>query len=257
MQPVIRQRIGDFVLDPIYIWNAFVPEKHKLSKRVYIPIYYLSLNYEDHDVHDGILYSYLHTARKIIKASANISVYMKPYFFFGVSPFGVMNPEFMRARRTSFASVEKNILFEHGGKTFLQDEFMPFMFDRRSLKHMWYELEMARRERYESNMIGGGNVMPAKDINPSNVLTQEVLEKHFFNVELDYYYNASTWEGYSHFAGEMGGVKKEWSGQWDIFGPFFTMWKPEGFMTEREKKLYQRYEKEEYYQHHDRQYTVR
>lgn len=181
-QPLIKKKIGEWVYDPESIWkppNVFFNKKE-------IPIYYVAINPKDRRRRDSQAWSVLYGAKVSSYVSMKISRWVIPRKFLVVSPYGVIDEEAIKSSRDIICG-QPNIYFESNGKSFLDNEHLPFTFTQQEYE----ECKKFFIERY----TGDETKKTFYDIfSPINLMSYSKIEPKWF-------YNISTWDGYSKFIG--------------------------------------------------------
>lgn len=181
-QPIIKKKLGDWIYDPNSIWqppNVFFNKKE-------IPIYFIAIHQKDRKKRDSQAWSALYGARVASQVCAKVSTWSLPKRFLVVSPYGVVSEKTIRENKMIIHGTQ-NTAFTYGGKTFLDNEHLPFTFSGEE-----YE---ACRKLFKGEYSGKDSWKTFKDVfKPINLDTYNKLE-------LDWHHNISDWDGYSRFIG--------------------------------------------------------
>lgn len=200
----VRQRIGDYVQDPVWANRTYerFPSEHK--KR--IPIYYVPIHPKDRDRRDCLSWSVIYGALNAFKVSANISKWLIPDKYFVSFPYGMYNPMILREYRRKISSAN-NFYVTHNNMsvgdnipcsfTFGKDEFVHF---RRQVRKGTGEftnfVEEGRlgpsnrlpfEERYSARWFDLKDVFVDLDIGEDN------------SIETDEFYDLRRWEEYKNY----------------------------------------------------------
>lgn len=181
-QPLIKKKITSWVYDPVHVWqkpNPFFSKKE-------IPVYYVAINPKDRGRRDSQAWSTIYGARVASYISLKISRWVLPKRFLVVSPYGVSCEDSIRDARMELRST-KNVLFSNNGKTFLDNEHLPFTFDADGYKKC--------REAFKQNYSGTDDNKTFREI------FSPIDTKSYNNINLNWFYNISHWDGYSSFLG--------------------------------------------------------
>tara|TARA_A100001515_G_scaffold62921_2_gene49749 strand:- start:3260 stop:4165 length:906 start_codon:yes stop_codon:yes gene_type:complete len=188
----VRQRIGDFVQDPVWIHRkheAF-PSEHKIR----IPIYYVPVHPKDRDRRDCLSWSVIYGALNAFKVSANISKWLIPDKYFVSFPYGLYNPMILRQHRKSISS-SRNFYVTYNSMsaennlpisfTFGKDEFVRF---RRQIRKGTGEFKnvvedgklapterLPLEERYSARWFDIKDVFFDLDVNNENSISTPVF----------------------------------------------------------------------------------
>lgn len=213
MQPLIRHRVGEWVLDPRtspYIKSKFV--KHASEHAKEVAIYYVPVHPKDRDRRDCLAWSVLYGAVKAFHVSSLISKWTVPDMYYVSFPYGVYNLRDIEANREIF-STPKRFFARANGKTVADGEYLPFTFNaedfvnfRREVRAqetgvwesggVWNEEEkrfegtkLNPEDRYSGRFLSLTDVFKGAKIEDGNV------------VDLSWYYNIGDWEGYCQYLG--------------------------------------------------------
>ena len=183
-QPLIKKKISSWIYDPITVWKA----PYVFFNKKEIPIYYVAINPKDRKRRDSQAWSVLYGARVASYISLKISRWVVPKRFLVMSPYGIVPEDTLRESRMDLRGTD-NVLFTHNGKTFLDNEHLPFTFDADDFKKC--------KDQFKINYTGADNdkkfsdIFGPIDINP------------YRKINLEWAYNISTWDGYAHFLGSQ------------------------------------------------------
>jgi hypothetical protein len=182
-QPLIKKKLSSWIYDPTHVWEKPYPFFNKKE----IPIYYVTIKPKDRARRDSQAWSVLYGAKIASYVSLKISRWVVPKRFLVVSPYGVVSEESIKESRVALRDSE-NILYTHKGTNFLDNNHLPFTFDADG----YY----ACKENYRINYLGDkDNKKSFKDIFGLLDITK------YRNMELEWHYNISEWDGYSQFIG--------------------------------------------------------
>jgi hypothetical protein len=183
-QPLIKKKMGEWIYDPETIWKP----PNVFFNKVEIPIYYVAINPRDRERRDSQAWSCLYGAKVASYVSMKISRWVVPKRFLVVSPYGVCDEDTIKDSRELLRGTQ-NIAFTSNGKTFLDNEHLPFTFSSEEYKICKDKF----KDDYE--YTGKSKLKTFNDIfNPIDLQT-------YNKVELGWHYNISDWSGYSKFVG--------------------------------------------------------
>ena len=96
-QPIIRDRLGEFIPDPITLNKAaftrFPSEHYK-----HIPIFYVPISPKDKDKRDSFAWSIVHGCLSSFITSSRISKWASPDKYYVSSPYAVYDPTYLSIR---------------------------------------------------------------------------------------------------------------------------------------------------------------
>ena len=134
MQPLIKYRLGEYILDPVYV-NRKHDRGGIANNQRQIPIYYVPIHPKDRDRRDCLAWSVLYGANTAHYISKNISKWAMPDMFYTAFPYGVYDIRFLREHRKTISSGQTFYLSSNGktvkdglylGFTFTPEEFKTY-----------------------------------------------------------------------------------------------------------------------------------
>jgi hypothetical protein len=186
--PLIKERIGDYVLNPnIYDdWNfKRIPG---LSKE-YIPIFYTPVLQKDRNRRDTLGWSIIHGALTAFIVSKKISKWVAPTSYYVSFPYGIYDIKALKSARSEIRAGQ-SYYGSHQGKTVRDNLYLPFSFTPED----W----LAFRTGINENNTGGGKSVSIADRWSAKNFT---LDKIFNNdiividkkIEIEEYYTLDSW----------------------------------------------------------------
>jgi len=130
MQPLIRTRLGEYVIDPVSIGRL---NKYPSESRRKIPIYYVPIHPKDLGKRDCLAFSALYGALTSYHVSNKISKWVVPSRYYVAFPYGVYDPEILREHRLDISS-DNSFFLSSDGKTVANGEYLGFTFDEEEYK---------------------------------------------------------------------------------------------------------------------------
>lgn len=206
MQPLIRHRLGDRVRDRHSITRTKWVKDRPIRE---VPIMYVPIHPNDRNKRDCLAWSVAYGADQADRISHGISSWLRPTRFFVSWPFGVTSDMDAIVHRSRI-NVEDNIMFTHKGKTVCDGEFLPFSFSREDMRRFKKDIrergtglrtlesrdgnkpyyhELPEEEQYSARFFSHDEIFNIDEIAPARM------------IEVDWYHNISTWDGYSKFIG--------------------------------------------------------
>ena len=193
IQPLIRYRLGDWIMDPIkyFIGVKFAkwPTQHE------IPMYYCPIEPKDVDRRDCLSWSIITGIQYAWRVGTKISRYTIPDKYFVTFPYGMFSPYYMKGWRTKIRSNE-NFFVSYEGKSFKDGEYLPFTF--------FPEEFLEVRRKFRKNETKGkdvhGRTLSAKERYSGRYFTHDFVfsdigSENAHELEIPWYYNISSWEG--------------------------------------------------------------
>ena len=210
MQPLIRHRLGDYLMDP----HSLESSKYVRYPKMYykeIPIFYVPIHPNDRDKRDCYVWSMLHGAYIADWVSRTVSRWVTPRKFFTSFPYGIYNIRDIAKRRKRLVS-DRRTIFSFDNRTAEDGEYLPFTFDLHDYKRFKKILRRKGTGKYEMDLSGHSThdynlkLRPlaerfsARFFNLEDVLDfEEIEEDEVYN--LNWYYNISSWEGLCKYLG--------------------------------------------------------
>jgi len=181
MQPLIRKRVGDTIIDPVYLQY-----NNPLERKKEVSIYYVPIHPKDRSKRDCLGWSVLYAADSAYRISKFISKWIAPEKFFCSFPYGIVADDSLRKNRKLISSSRK-VAFRFNNETVKNNLHLPFTFAaddffrcRDIVKHKQAEEWGKTSARYYDLAA----VFSGLDI------------EHASMIDLDWFYDISTWEQY-------------------------------------------------------------
>jgi len=181
-QPLIRYRLGDRLKDP-NSFNSFGPDRE-----LDVCIYYVPVRATDHRMRNSIIWSLIYGVLNAKKITGRVSPYIVPEKFFVSFPFGVYQPYLTGRARKSLKDVRKQILLRYDGKTAADGEYLGFTLTVEDAEFLSKHL---KQKAYDSS-----EKYAARNYALQDVLSSLELREGVVYVDLDEYYNISSWDQY-------------------------------------------------------------
>tara|TARA_Y100000592_G_scaffold99255_1_gene174634 strand:+ start:5565 stop:6416 length:852 start_codon:yes stop_codon:yes gene_type:complete len=192
--PLVKKRIGDYVMDPVYFKEKdFVKKKHLHEK--WIPVYYTPILPKDRDRRDSLGWSVLHGALTSFIVASKISRWVRPTKYFVSFPFGLYDAGFIASHRQSIRS-KQSFFVSHEGKTVRDGKYLSFTFSpedwlkyKRNIKNQCTggDKNLPISERWSSRFFSLDKIFNCDNI---------VVDK---KVEIEDYYHLDDWESLRKF----------------------------------------------------------
>jgi len=206
MQPLIKNRLGDYVQDPVYIFRKHAPGYIKDNHKR-IPVYYVPIHPRDRDKRDCLAWSVLYGANVAYKVSSNLSSWIKPNRYYTSFPYGVYDPSLLRGHRKVISSGQ-DFYVDYNGRTIKDGDYLGFTFGEEQYKRYRDHLKQTAtgayepaepgefptdklpiEERYSARFFSLDKVFGIGDTSGANV------------VEIPRYFNIDSWEGLRTYLG--------------------------------------------------------
>mgnify|MGYP001279280778 CR=1 FL=1 len=197
--PIVRKRIGDYVMDPRYFEEKDFVKRKSLHEK-WIPIYYTPVSQKDRDRRDSLGWSVLHGALSCYVVSSKLSRWTKPTKYFVSYPLGIYPVDFLKEHRSDIRG-SSSFCLSYKGQTFKDGKFLSFTF----FPEEWVKL----KRNIKQNCSGGDKSIPFQErwssrffgldkIFGSGIIKEEI------KVEIQEYYDLDSWESLqSYYKSEM------------------------------------------------------
>ena len=206
MQPLLKHRLGEMVQDPIWISRKF--DMYPSGSRKEIPIYYVEIHPKDQNKRDSLPWSILYGAKISTKVCAGLSQWLVPNKYYVAFPYAVYPSQHLRKYRKEISKQGYFFLLTDKGDSVLDGHYIGFAFEASEIgkltKYFWdiqtgkFDPSQPLSERREGKFITkllpleerySGRFFKVKDI-----FNQIDLEKPTFKIEMEWYYDISSWD---------------------------------------------------------------
>jgi hypothetical protein len=204
--PLIRHRIGEWVQDPIWVGRGLDPYPSQTRKQ--IPIFYVPLRAKDVGKRDCLGWSVLHGAVTAFEVSARLSKWVIPRRNYVAFPYGVYDPEVLRPHRKNISS-DRPFMLSFGGATVQDGEHLGFTFGkddfivaRRKIREGTgkYNSEILEDGLYPRKKLPKEERYSARHFSLDKIFQCVIIDKEN-KVEVPWYYNIDSWDGYCSYLG--------------------------------------------------------
>lgn len=210
MQPLLRERIGDWVHDVAFLpssrkyWTPFPSEQERQ-----IPIYYVPIHPKDRDRRDCLAWSVIYGSLRAFHVSKMISRWTVPDKYYVSFPWGTYPVGGLRKRR-DLISCKNNFYIQYDGKTVRDGEYLGFTFGKEEFKAFRHVIRDEGTGHFKPGSYytkEGGFVGEALPINERWSARNFPLDKVFGCVTMDgsavldlpWYYRIDSWSNYHNY----------------------------------------------------------
>ena len=206
MQPLIRYRLGDYILDPIKYYTGV--KFGKIPKKTEIPIYYCPIEPKDIDRRDCLAWSIITGAQYAYRLARKISRWAAPDRYFVSFPYGMYSPYYMSGVRSKIRSNEpfyvsyENEFFKTGlylPFTFTSEDFLKSRSKFRKNERKGRDIEgqrLSSSERYTGRYFTHDFVFSEVNVENAHIL------------DIPWYYDVSSWNGLKKWLGSKNTLDK-------------------------------------------------
>jgi len=210
MQPLLRHRLGDWVIDPASLWrHKFI--RFATEEQIEIPIYYIPIHPKDRDRRDCLSWSVLYGIQRAYHISMLLSKWVAPRKYYISFPYGIYPVKDVYFSRSKISS-DKVFYLSHKGKTVVDGKFLGFTIDavgfaafRRGLRAkgtgQWENAFWSEEDRtLKGDKIPLERRWSARHFSLTDVFGSAMIEEGNI-LEIEDYYDLSNWEGYCEYIG--------------------------------------------------------
>ena len=213
LAPIVRKIVGEWVYDPVYFSK---PVAFSSEQRKEIPIYYVPIHPKDRDRRDSYGWSILYGAYSAWKTAFKISRWITPDKYYVSFPMSTYDVYKLREHRSLIKSRTNNFFLSYDGDTVKNNKPIAFTFTgedfkqcRRSVNKQTTReyLPPSDNERYPTQKIPLQHRWSARHFALQTIF-EKVSEKNAIKIDLDWYYDISSWRGYCDFLASDFSIEK-------------------------------------------------
>ena len=195
MQPLIKHRVGEWVLDPASLSRGPTPSQE--IKRV--PIYYVPIHPKDRDRRDCLGWAALYGSLSAYHISKRLSKWVIPDKYYVSFPYGVYPLDVVRDARSSISSSAPFFLSSEE-KNIKTGDYLAFTFDGEDFKkcRRFVRNEGTARWDREGNSLSIEKRYSARHFSLDKIFSCVILDKSD-GVEVPWYYSIDNWSDYRVF----------------------------------------------------------
>ena len=212
LAPIVKSVVGEWTYDPVYFqrMSAFSSEQRRE-----IPIYYVPIHPKDRDRRDSYGWSVLYGAYSAWKVANKISSWLTPKKYFVSFPMATYDIYKIREHRKLINHKTNNFFLSYDGETVKNNKPIAFTFTgedfkqcRRSVNKQTTReyLPPSGDEPYPTQKLPLSQRWSARHFNLQKIL-EKVSETNANKIDLNWYYDISSWAGYSDFIGSNNNVE--------------------------------------------------
>ena len=206
MQPLIRYRLGAYIVDPIKYHKSITFAK--ISKVCEIPIYYCPIEPKDIDRRDCLSWSIITGAQYSYRLGRKISRWTTPDRYFVSFPYGMFTPYYMSDARAKISSNDP-FYVSYEGKSFKDGLYLPFTFTPED----FLELRRKFRKNEAKGHDASNERLPPSERYSGRYFTHDFVFSDVYIedarvVEIPWYYDISSWDKLKVWLGSEHELKK-------------------------------------------------
>jgi len=206
MQPLLKNRLGEAVQDPV--WISRKHDFYPSESRKQIPIYYVETHPRDQDRRDSIVWSILYGAKIAKKISHSLSQWVVPNKYYVAFPHAVYPSQHLRKYRKEISNHGNFFLLTDEGNSILDGYYIGFAFEAKELgrliKYFWdkqtgkYDPSQPVSERKDGKFFT--KLLPeelrysGRFFNVKDIFSHLDPERPTLKIEMEWYYDISSWD---------------------------------------------------------------
>ena len=211
--PLVRKIVGEWIYDPVYYYRQHDPFPTNLQKE--IPIYYVPIHPKDQDRRDSYGWSALHGINSAWRTANIISQWMVPEKYYIAFPMSAHNVYSLRKYRRQISEISKNWFSTYEGKSVKDNLPLSFTMSgddyiqcRRHVNHLTTK-EFIRPPPGElpSEKLPLAERWSARTFDFATIF-DKVNENDAHKQEIEWFYDLTSWAGYTDFLGSENFIKK-------------------------------------------------
>ena len=192
MQPLIRYRLGDYVVDPYIYHQSYTFANYPKKKE--IAIYYVCVHPKDVDRRDSLAWSIIGGAIRAYWVSRKLSRWTTPDKYFVSFPYGVVSSYYLMEHRTKIRN-EMPFYATFEEKSYRDGLFLPFTFDSTDFVKCRAKFRKEETREYDSE----GKRIQTQETFTGRYFThdfvfEDVVAENAHTVEFPWYYDITTWD---------------------------------------------------------------
>jgi len=204
LAPLVRKVVGEWVYDPVYFKK---PVAFSSEQRKEVPIYYVPIHPKDRDRRDSYGWSVLYGAYSAWKVAFKISKWITPDKYYVSFPMSAYDVYDIRQHRQLINHKTNNFFLSHAGLTVKDNKPLAFTFTgedfkqcRRSVNKQTTReyLPPSGDQQYPTQKIPLSERWSARHFN-FQIIFEKVSEQNATQIDLDWYYDISSWDGYRNY----------------------------------------------------------
>ena len=210
MQPLIKYRLGEMVEDPVWVGRKhdYFPSESKKA----VPIFYVEVHPKDQDKKESLVWSIIYGGKVATKVCGQLSKWVQPDKFYVAFPYGVFPSQKIRPWRETISTPGNFLLTTTEGNSLIDNEFIGFSFDANELTRFsqlfwrkatgeWDSNSPLRDGKYPTEKIPYEDRYSGRWFDLKDIFGAIDTERDTTWVEMEWFYDISTWEGYCKYLG--------------------------------------------------------
>ena len=210
MQPLIKYRLGEMVEDPVWVGRRF--DRFPSESKKAIPIYYVESHPKDQKKKDSLVWSIIYGAKVATKVCGQLTKWVEPNKFYVAFPYGVFPSQDIRPHREIISKPGNFILLTPEGNSVIDNEYIGFAFDANAVNkfsHLFWEKATKLFEpngplkdgKYPTKRLPLNEQYSGRYLGLRDIFLSIDTQKPTTWIEMEWYYDISTWENYCKYLG--------------------------------------------------------
>jgi hypothetical protein len=196
IQPLLKHRVGDYVVDPSSVSQASFTRFPKDGKRI-VPVFYTPVHPKDRDRRDSLIWNAMHGMLSAFVTSSKISRWVVPSRYYVCFPYGVYDPSQLQKHRKLLSGPNRVVLTHEDRSTLNEEIYLGFSMSPEDYKNCVHQAKKSCTgndkslpidERWSSKGIG------IKDMMQGCLATAGTVE-----VRVDWYFPIDNWANYQYY----------------------------------------------------------
>jgi hypothetical protein len=208
MQPLIKHRIGEMVEDPAWVGRKY--DQYPSESRKAIPIYYVEIHPKDQGKKESLVWSIIYGGKIAKKVCGQISKWVEPDKYYVAFPYAVYPSQHIRKWRETISKPGNFFLTTSLGNSVMNNEYIGFAFDANLLTGFsqlyWkkatglFDPEGKKRDgKYPTERLPVEKRYSGRFFSLSDIFSSIDTSKPTTWVEMDWYYDISSWDNYINY----------------------------------------------------------
>lgn len=218
--PVFKKVIGDFVYDPVNYYRHHDPDQR--AKRTMIPIYFTTMDVRNRGKRDSYGWSIIEGAYMAYRVSNQLSKWVVPEMYYVSFPWALYPPEIVREHRRTIASNQRFRITTRG-EGIKEGKMLGFTFNKDDFINCRAWVRKNGTGKYKPGGQLSEEGIPIELLSPEDRWSGKHFELHeVFSqlgnsasvLDLPYYYDTTSFEGYREWAASQIEIKKPPVDKW-------------------------------------------
>ncbi|MBT5638146.1 MAG: hypothetical protein HOJ16_06250 [Candidatus Peribacter sp.] len=207
IQPLLKHRVGDYVVDPCSVSQASFTKFPKDGKRI-VPVFYTPVHPKDRDRRDSLIWNAMHGMLSAFVTSSKISRWVVPSRYYVCFPYGVYDPSQLQKHRKVLSSPNRVVLTHESCNALNKDTYLGFSMSPEDYKNCVHQAKKSCTGNDKSLPIA--KRWSSKDIGIREMMQGCVIDAGTVEVNVDWYFSIDNWQDYQYYflSGKTSEIKR-------------------------------------------------